>query len=887
MKSASNVYADLYAALAAGTTVITANRRLANFIRAGFDTQMQDQGKSCWPSADVLPLASWLIRRWDHLQDHDYLPTLELLSDYHCLLMWESIINQNTAGLLNVRAAAKQALQAWQLTQLWDLDWQQPEHGHNDFVIWQQWAEQFHQYCQQRQCLDHSQLARMLTQAHQQQTIETPASLMLVGLDEIPTQLACLLDEYSNSGCDVQINTPGIAESKIQSLGLTDTHAEIQAIANWAKQTLTETPTARIACIVPNLPDLREQITRVFDQVFYPQSCLRNQPEYQPIYDLSAGQSLLTFPIIHCAWLVLRLGQNKLNLSDAGVLLRSPFIGDAEQETGNRANIDAVLHEYGADKIALSTLLQLTKTSKRFGFRTLSPQLHECLLRLQQTISNLPGKTNPSRWANIFAKQLSNISWPGSRSLDSHEYQVVQRLQQVFDEFAGLDNLLGEITHSQALYQWQQLVQSIVFQFKISSPKIHILGALEAVGLHFDATWIMGLHDHAWPASIKPNPFIPLHLQRSANLPQSSAKRELAFTQQLTQRLVHSAPNVILSYPQTDGDNPLRISPLLTEYETCQALPKSLSISRQLYGKTQLEYIHDEQAPPLKSDETIRGGSSIFKLQAACPFKAFASLRLKAQGLTEIQQGLDAIQRGNLIHRCLELIWQQLGDHETLLSFEESSLHGLLAHVISNTLREFKQQDMAAIPNKLLDLEQQRLQQLLIKWLELEKTRPAFKVIATEQRSKIKVADLSVNVMIDRIDQVNNQNIIVDYKTGNTSLHAWFGDRPDEPQLPLYCITSETPVHGLLFAQVRADKLQFKGILQQADLVPNATACDEFNSDDGEITWHQLQQDWYAVLNQLAHDYSQGVASVDPKDGYHTCQYCELSSLCRIGETDD
>ena len=64
----------------------------------------------------------------------------------------------------------------------------------------------------------------------------------------------------------------------------------------------------------------------------------------------------------------------------------------------------------------------------------------------------------------------------------------------------------------------------------------------------------------------------------------------------------------------------------------------------------------------------------------------------------------------------------------------------------------------------------------------------------------------------------DGRHVIIDYKTGKVSGDAWSGERLDEPQVPLYCISTEAPVAGAVFAQIRTGDLQLKGISEQASL---------------------------------------------------------------------
>ena len=62
---------------------------------------------------------------------------------------------------------------------------------------------------------------------------------------------------------------------------------------------------------------------------------------------------------------------------------------------------------------------------------------------------------------------------------------------------------------------------------------IQILGPLESAQLEFDHLWVLGLTDEAWPRIPRPNPLLPIELQRSRGLPRSSADWELGFARRM------------------------------------------------------------------------------------------------------------------------------------------------------------------------------------------------------------------------------------------------------------------------------------------------------------------------------------------------------------------
>jgi hypothetical protein len=70
----------------------------------------------------------------------------------------------------------------------------------------------------------------------------------------------------------------------------------------------------------------------------------------------------------------------------------------------------------------------------------------------------------------------------------------------------------------------------------------------------------------------------------------------------------------------------------------------------------------DAELPPISTEESTRGGARLLELQAACPFRAQAEVRLGARALEEPAMGVDAAERGDLVHAALARLWSELGD---------------------------------------------------------------------------------------------------------------------------------------------------------------------------------------------------------------------------------
>jgi probable DNA repair protein len=360
----------------------------------------------------------------------------------------------------------------------------------------------------------------------------------------------------------------------------------------------------------------------------------------------------------------------------------------------------------------------------------------------------------------------------------------------------------------------------------------------------------------------------------------------------LTQRLLETAPDCVFSYPgQLDGENVLP-SPLLTIDAIEQQVEppgwKGKDWRSTVAGAAKPQVDPLGEPGPL-SHPTARGGSSILKNQALCPFRAFASNRLGAEGLDTPVDGISPILHGNLVHRVLELFWQEIRSQAALLQLDEDTRDTRLGeHVdsVSNENRGLKQRPAFRA------VEAKRVQRHVKTYLELETQREAFEVTGFEKEVRTEINGQTIRLFIDRVDQVaNGDEVIIDYKTGMQNPKDWFGDRPENPQLPLYAISAGDDPAAVVFAIIRDDACVYKGVVKRGGLIPGLppkeTKTTQFLVEAGNDLPRTIEK-WRQVLHQLMQNFINGNATVDPKHGLKTCSnsYCELQSLCRIGELE-
>ena len=217
---------------------------------------------------------------------------------------------------------------------------------------------------------------------------------------------------------------------------------------------------------------------------------------------------------------------------------------------------------------------------------------------------------------------------------------------------------------------------------------------------------------------------------------------------------------------------------------------------------------------------------------------------------------------------------------------DEQECAALCRQVAEYSVTELGQQKPERLGPRGRMIEIDRLQRLLCDWLTVERERADFVVSEREEQRQIRFGPLEIRARIDRIDQLaDGSQLVIDYKTGKPSLAQWSGERPDDPQLPLYWLmlqASGTAVSGLLFGQVKQNQGSWLGLGPEHSAEPLIAWDERSAAKTGELSWATLNQRWQRTLHALAQSFIAGVADIDPKQPAQTCQYCDLQPLCRI-----
>lgn len=848
---------------------LTATDRLTDELRRCDAALCLNKNQTVWVKPSIFSFPNWLKTLWGTLRTTD---SHLLLSSVREQTLWEQVIQSSQFTAEN---AAKLASQAFALMMHWQIPFPFPHSMMTPAIqCFQGWVEAFQEECRRHHWLTLAQLPFYLSEQFKQDRLIVPKKITLVGFDEINPSYQALLVTLSDLGTVItQANKPAdLPLGDVARVEFDDVETEIITMAMWAKQALAANPDSlSIGCVVPKLEQRRTQVLKVFNRLF---------EDDRSLFALSAPLSLNHIPLIGVAWQYCAFAEKILSKETLRGLLRTPFIPGANSEVWVRARLIYELNDLAADEIALDQVLALANQADKPYYCPLWYQ-HVSQAHVQLVKLSLENQL-PSYFADQFAVLLRTLGWPGEQGLTDEETMSVQRFLACLQSLASLDLMGHSFTWSQAKAKLHQIVKQTLFQPQLNQEApIQIMGLLEPLGLSFTQLWVLGLHDEVWPALPRPHPFIPLELQTAHDLPHASFARELRFSSHLTQQFCQMAKVVIFSSTRCENDNKQHASRLLQPFSVI--LPSELV--RQKTDEIALdrfEYFTDDNGPKLPESIPIKGGVKVLEWQAACPFRAFITLRLHAKRIETQGFYLSEREKGSVLHHSLELIWKTLQNQQNLLNQTHEKTRQLIESSVFLAMHALYQKRGHALTPALDRIEQQRCVDLISKWLfTIEAKREAFSVVATELSSTVHLGARELKISVDRVDAIvsHGKRIMIDYKTGLTSKEDWFGDRPNQPQLPLYCVTSQVPISGIVFAQLknRLNQQVMKGLAEEGvDLNGIETLP--------TTAWSAQQSDWKMHLEKLMHEFVNGCAKVDPKEGKVTCQFCHLQMVCRVEE---
>lgn len=321
----------------------------------------------------------------------------------------------------------------------------------------------------------------------------------------------------------------------------------------------------------------------------------------------------------------------------------------------------------------------------------------------------------------------------------------------------GMDTLA---TSLQA-YDWQcsgneflRLFQALLDNYRIRGPRVftqqlQVLRVEQLGAYDYDVLYAAGLVEGQFP----PRQYTHWLTKKAATVQRD----------QLYNRLISAASQVLLYYPEVDREGKLNLpSTLLPSQETTEE--KSDAVSSGLhYPSLHLGngLLKDGEILDALQRKIIEEGLSVSKLNeyASCPYKFFCSYVLNLSPPEEESLDVGPLERGIIVHNVLDKFWRRyLKGPIPYLEEAQTEIEGLLRQEYA----EFGEKPSIAMISTLRSFIRSDLQLVETGFRPTHLERE-FKGLAIETAA----GSVEVRGRIDRID-VNPEGayVLYDYKTG-------------------------------------------------------------------------------------------------------------------------
>lgn len=414
--------------------------------------------------------------------------------------------------------------------------------------------------------------------------------------------------------------------------------------------------------------------------------------------------------------------------------------------------------------------------------------------------------------------------------------------------------------------QFLQLLQALLDNYQVQGRRVfqeqlQVVG-IEQFGSHtYDKVFVGGLVEGQFP------PLKHAHWL-------TKTKGEVQ-AQELYQRLVRSAQEVNLYYPETDLNGKLNLPSILLPAQAGEEKDEQRSPMHRPSLYLGQGYVHDPKLVQQVQRRILSEGLSASQLNryANCPYQFFCSYVLGLIPQEEVSVDLDPRERGIIIHSCLYRFWNNHLEG-SLPSIEQAQVE------IEGLLREEYLQRGETAPPKLIRS---------LRWfIQEDVTRVAngFRPRYLEHwfqglALSTSLGPVQIRGQIDRID-LNSQGeyVLYDYKTGSTPAVKDIVAGKDL-QIAIYLLAAEgllgqarnvgvayyslnnAKLVGVFHLDVYKQLLVYKG--------QNCLAEEEYSG---------LKANFEEIMVAYLEGIFRGDFPIEPASP-RICQYCPFQGLCR------
>lgn len=868
----------LIEAVNAGRTILVPNAEIAAALFDAIEREHRDSGREIWPTPRIRDFGGWLKEKHVRHQFTDSRAP-RCLSDVEERELWRRVVLESECGreFLEPSGAARAVRRARRAMYEYDIPLGAlAAYGTEESSALLDWNRRFTEICRALRCVSADRLLesvdRVLASGHDAERlawIESPIWR--------PVARRWM---HHRGGAAIE---PAAALHPIapRLLEAGSPAGELAAAAHWAELSLQARADFRAWICVPDLISRRAEVVDAFDATLAPQSFSLYDAQEGASYAVAGGTPLADYAPVRAALSFLSAGAGAVSFEQFSALLRAPELQADAPEASVAARLDVALRSRAPSEADLAQWLVLADRIARAESMGPVAALHR-LSAASGALEELRGTHPMSRWVSLWITAFETGPWHLRHRWSSTEYQSAERFREVLAALATGDALFGTQTRRFAEGILRRAAHDTAFQSQTGIPPIWVSGQLLDPWLTYDGLWITGCTEARWPPPVDPIPLLPVRLQTQYGVIPASVHSQLQFAEDLQRRWLVRASSCVFSCAAAGDGRDAAPSPLLSGIAAKplhsppvpEPQPHWLAL---LKSAPVLEQFTDEAAPVFGVDERTRGVSTL-RAQSRCAFRGFAETRLRTERLERPVPGFNDRERGELLHEALQHIWSDVGNSARLEIF--ASRADTMSELVNESARRAlvklcQRRDPGA---RWREREQVRLHDLLSKWLKVEAQRQPFEVERLEQQSEIAhLGGLKFAVRIDRIDRLEDgARVLIDYKSGLAGID-WRGERPDNPQLPVYALLHPQALVAVAYGRISAAECAFVAETERARIFKPRGVKSKM---EGMSSFAGLIGVWSQRMERLAQEFAAGRAAVDPTP--QACRSCQLHGLCRV-----
>lgn len=788
-------------------TVITANRRLARTLADEYAGQQLAAGRKAWPSPAIYAWPDWLVTLSNDSLAQEELPTR--INAQQSQVLWERCLSKelkdsetSIATLVRLCRETRTRLADWQVSIAEVARMAQSD----DHRVFASVAGRYLGLLEYENWVDDAGLAELVLRLISEQRISLAGRYTFAGFERQRPALIAIQEAMVASGVDVVTLPDPVSQGGCGLREFETDAAEMRGAGAWAREEIERDPGARIAIIANDLEKDADRVARHVREGATPGWQHGHRSIFESV-NVSYGQALSDYPAIAVALLLMRWLVRDLPSSDVSLLFRSPLLGAKESARGHR--LDLALRQLPDRKWTPS---MITAEFRGLDESESTTEWMTLLAGFSKRRRELRKSATPAYWAEFIDETLKSFFWPGRVSLDSTEFQLINRWRELLNEFARLGLVCSTLSPGAAIARVEMMASETVFQPESTHAAIQLMGPLEASGSEFDCAWITGVSTANWPPAGTPSALVSRRLQEKYGLPDCTPADTYQYADRVLRNLIASAGKVVCSFASTIEDaeqTPSELlAPLSQDCTTDNEDPGWYAATLRDHSKV---VASKDAVPAVLEGEKIKGGAATIQRQIQDPITAFVFARLGARVIYPQAVGIPAPMRGNLIHDALYKLYLDLPASQEIEQWAGDELKRRISEAVDFAfVRHEKNVD--AVLQQLLSLERRRISALLHQFVLVDGARDLFQVAGVEGKFEFVAGRIRLPLRFDRIDSYDDGSIaILDYKTGSRKTLINRDKEAQEIQLFVYAAATDAPVSALALVNVDSREIAFDG----------------------------------------------------------------------------